>query len=75
MDFCKFCFTPTSLRNGDSEGVVIEFSGKDGEYFCIVKFEGEISIMAKKSEAPEIGQKVRITKCGISNGNYFFHIS
>ena len=75
VDFCKFCFTPTSLKKGDFEGIVIEFSSTDGEYFCIVEFENEIRIMAKRSDAPEIGQKVRMTKCGISDGSYFFYIS
>ena len=60
---------------GDFEGAVIEFSSKDGEYFCIVEFEGAVRIMAKRLEVPEIGQKVKITKCGISDGGYFFHIS
>ena len=75
VDFCKFCFTQTTLREGDFEGTIVEFSSKDGEYFCVVEFEEIIRIMAKRSEIPEIGQKVRIKKCGINDGNYFFHIT
>jgi len=31
--------------------------------------------MAKILQLPEIGQIVKISKCGISNGNYFFYVN
>jgi len=40
----------------------------------MVEFENTIKIIAKISETPEIGKNVKISKCGISNGNYFFQV-
>ena len=74
-EFCNHCFGLVSLREGDFKGRVIEFSGKDKEYFCLVEFEGTIRIMAKISQVPRIDQTVKITKCGIVNGSYSFHVS
>jgi len=31
--------------------------------------------MAKILQIPEIGQTVKILKCGITNGNYFFYVN
>jgi uncharacterized OB-fold protein len=41
----------------------------------MVEFENTIRIMAKISETPEIGKKVKISKCGINDGNYVFQVS
>ncbi len=64
-----------SLNNGDFEGKFIEFSRQNEEYFCVVEFENTIRLMAKILQIPEIGQMVKISKCGISNGNYFFYVN
>ncbi len=74
-EFCNHCFGQVSLKKGDYEGKIIEFSRQNEEYFCLVEFENTIRIMAKIVQIPEIGQIVKISKCGISNGNYFFYIS
>ncbi len=74
-EFCNHCFGTISLKRGDFEGKIIEFSSQNGQYFGIVEFEGKIRIMANISKAPELGQKVKISKCGIAGGNYFFHVN
>ncbi len=74
-EFCNACFGKVSLRKGDFVGKIIEFSRHNDEYFCVVEFENEIRVMAKMSQMPTINQTVRISKCGISNGSYFFHIN
>lgn len=74
-EFCNKCFGPVSLKKGEFEGRVIEFSKQDGGYFCLVEFEKDIRILARSSEPPEIGKKVKISRCGISNGSYFFQVS
>ena len=74
-DFCNHCFGKVCLKKGDFEGKIIEFSRQDEDYFCLVEFEETIRIMAKISESPRVGQIVKITKCGISNGSYFFNVS
>ena len=40
----------------------------------MVEFENAIRIMAKISETPEIGNNVKILKCGIIDGDYFFQV-
>ena len=42
------------------------------DYFCLVEFERNIRVMAKTLQIPKIGQIVKISKCGIVNGGYFF---
>ncbi len=75
VEFCNYCFGIVSLKEGDFEGKIIEFSRQDKQYFCIVEFENTIRIMATISKIPEIGQKVKISKCGIKDGNYFFYVN
>ena len=73
--FCNYCFGQVSLKKGDFKGKIIEFSRQNEEYFCLVEFENTIRIMAKSLQIPEIGQMVKISKCGISNGSYFFYVN
>jgi len=74
-EFCSHCFGSISLKKGDFEGKIIEFSRHGEQYFCLVEFENTIRIIAKISYTPEIDQRVKITKCGIVNGNYFFYVN
>ncbi len=71
-EFCNHCFGIVSLKEGDFEAKIIEFSSKNEQYFCIVEFEKTFRIIATIFKTPNIGQSVKISKCGISNGNYFF---
>jgi uncharacterized OB-fold protein len=73
-EFCSYCFGTVSLKEGEVEGKIIEFSRQDKQYFCMVEFYGAVRVMADISKTPEIGQIVKILKCGITNGNYFFQI-
>ena len=73
-EFCNHCFGEVLLKKKVFEGKIIEFSRKDDEYFCLVEFEKEVRVMVKTPNIPKIGQIVKILKCGISNGNYFFHV-
>ena len=75
VEFCNYCFGAVSLKKGDFKGKVIEFSRQNKEYFCIIEFENTIKVIAKISQIPEIGQTVKISKCGIINGNYFFYVN
>ena len=74
-EFCSHCFGSVSLHEGDFEGKVIEFSSKNGQYFCIVEIEKTFRIIATISKTPKIGQTVRISECGISQEGYFFGVS
>jgi len=71
-EFCSHCFGTVSPKEGDFEGKIIEFSSKNGQCFCVVEFEKAFRIIATISKTPGIGQSVKMSKCGISDGNYSF---
>ena len=73
-EICSYCFGNVHLKEGDFEGKIIEFSRQKDQYFGMVEFENTIRVMASISKDPEIGKSVKISKCGINNGNYFFHV-
>ena len=74
-EFCNHCFGTISLKKGDFVGKIIEFSKQNEEYFCLVEFENTIRIICKMTQTPLIDQSVKITKCGITDGDYFFYIN
>ena len=73
-EFCDVCYNETCLKSGQFTGKIIEFSKQGNDYFCMVEFENTFRIIANISKTPEIGQIVKISKCGIKKGNYFFHV-
>jgi len=73
-EFCDNCNGETSLKKGEFEGKIIEFSRQDKDYFCMVEFLDSIRLIAKMTTNPKKDQIVKISKCGISNGDYFFEI-
>jgi len=74
-EFCNKCNGETSLKKEEFEGKIIEFSRQNDDYFCIVEFYDSIRIMARMTTCPKKDQTVKISKCGIVGGNYFFHIT
>ena len=73
-EFCDKCNGKTSLKKEEFEGKIIEFSKQNDNYFCIVEFYDSIRIMANMTTCPKKDQIVKILKCGINDGGYFFHI-
>jgi hypothetical protein len=65
----------TRLKEGNFQGKIIEFSKQTDDYFCIVEMESSFRIIVKMTTEPQIDQCVKISKCGISEGNYFFEVS
>ena len=74
-EFCSHCFGTVSLKEGNFDGKIIEFSRHGKRYFCVVEFLDTIRIMANISKVPKIGQVVKISECGIRDGSYFFQVS
>ena len=74
-EFCSVCMGKTTLKEGGFQGKIIEFSKQSEDYFCIVEIEDSFRIMAKMCKEPNIDQIVKISKCGINEGNYFFEVS
>jgi hypothetical protein len=73
-EFCDKCNGKTSLKKEEIEGKIIEFSKQNENYFCLVEFCNSIKLMAKMTSSPKKNQIVKISKCGIVNGSYFFQI-
>ena len=58
------------------EGKIIEFSKQNNNYFCLVEIENTIKVMGKISSGiPNVGQHVKIERCGIKDDNYYFEMS
>jgi|TARA_B110000467_G_C18005377_1_gene307648 uncharacterized protein len=74
-EFCDKCNGEISLKKEEFEGKIIEFSRQSEEYFCIVEFCDSVRIMAKMNTCPKKDQTVKILKCGIKDGSYYFHIN
>ena len=73
-EFCDVCYSKTCLKTGQFTGKIIEYSKQNEEYFCMVEFGDSIRIMAKMIALPKKDQIVKISKCGISEGSYFFQV-
>ena len=74
-EFCDKCNGETSLKKEEFKGKIIEFSRQNEDYFCMVEFYDSIRIIAKMTTCPKKDQTVKISKCGIIDGSYFFHIT
>ena len=74
-DYCDHCFGRIELKKQDFEARIVEFSKKDNDYFCLVEIENSFKIIAKASKIPTIGKREFLSKCGITDGDYFFEIS
>lgn len=75
-EFCNQCLREVSWKKGSNKGKIIEFSKQNKDYFCLVEIENTIKIMGKISSGiPNIGQHVKIEKCGMRDGNYYFEMS
>jgi len=77
-EYCNLCFHETDWRESSGIGKILEFSKKDGVFFCLVELEDSIKVIGQISfDNPKMGDKVKIDECGISNNNMFikFRIS
>ena len=74
-EFCDKCNGETSLKKEEFEAKIIEFSRQNDDYFCMVEFYDSVRLMAKMTTCTKKDQVVKISKCGIVDGNYFFHIT
>jgi len=74
-EFCNQCLKEVSWRTSSYEGKVVEFSKQNNIYFCMVEIENSIKIIGKISSGiPNVGQHVKIEKCGIRDGSYYFEL-
>ena len=75
-EFCNQCFKEVSWKKSPNEGKIIEFSRQNNDYFCVVEIKKGVRIIGKvSSKIPTVGQKIKLERCGIKEGNYFFEMS
>ena len=77
-DYCNKCFGNLDWKESSYEGKIIEFSKKNNENFCVVETDEGIRIMCtfiQNSSKPEIGSKIRLSKCGMKNNDYQFIVA
>lgn len=72
-DYCNRCFGSVSWRKISRDAVLLEYSVKDGEYFCLAELEGQIRIMGavRKSGKLKVGQKLILEKCDFYGNEKF----
>ena len=76
-EYCSKCFGIVKIRKGNPTGKIIEFSKQNKEYhFCLAEFESAVRLIGKiLSGVPKKNQNVKIKRCGIKDGDYFFEFS
>lgn len=68
---CSGCLARTEPADGPRTGVVVEYSRRDGTYFCVADFGGArmMCAMGKGSpRPPEVGMRVRLAR-GMRGGD------
>ena len=75
-EICNSCFGEAVWKDGPNQGKILEFSKKDGVYFCLVEFGEGIRFMGSLEENTnlEIGQNVKIKHFSVNDGDYSFKL-
>jgi len=74
-EFCNQCFNENTWRKSSKIGKIIECSKKDNVSFCVAEIENSVRVIGDIiSGEPDIGKKVEIAQCGVSNGDYFIKL-
>ena len=76
-EICNKCFGQVQWKKSSEEGYVIEFSQNSEKVFCLAEFDEGIRIMGNlpTNSIPKIGQKIKLDKCSLKDGNYNFEMS
>ena len=74
--FCSVCFADTAPAWLEKKGKIIQYSKKDGIYFCLVEF-GQIRLLCTLNSdvAPKTGQMMQFLRHKRQNGNDVFEIA
>ena len=69
------CFREVNWRKVSENGIIIEFSKKEHDIFCIAEFENKIRIIGKLDTEINMikpGQIIKLSKCLLNGKNRFF---
>ncbi len=72
-DYCNKCFGNVTWRQISREAILLEYSSKNGEYFCIAELEGQIRVVGTilHGSALEVGQRLFLEKCDYDGNEKF----
>ncbi len=72
-EFCNNCFSNVKWRAISKNAKLIEFSSKNGEYFCIAEFENQIRVMGTLENTANlhVGQALTLIKCSFEGREKF----
>lgn len=72
--FCSQCLIHTEQKELDCHGTIIEYSKKDGEYFCLAEFGDTIRIIGslKTDTTPKIGSIVTLDEAIMQDDAWSF---
>ena len=75
-EICSKCFGNAKWEKCSEFGKLIEYSLKDGQIFCLAEFD-RVRIMGiiNSTSEPHVGQKIKLEKSSIHDGNYHFEMS
>ncbi|MDE1872050.1 MAG: hypothetical protein KGH99_01065 [Thaumarchaeota archaeon] len=72
-DYCNRCFGDVIWRQVSRDAVLLEYSHKNGEYFCMAELEGQIRIIGtiKNVSKLQIGENLILEKCDYDGNEKF----
>ncbi|MDE1764129.1 MAG: hypothetical protein KGH88_07770 [Thaumarchaeota archaeon] len=72
-EYCNKCFGIVTWRKVSRDATLLEYSCKNGEYFCVAEIEGQIRIIGKISNPSEIkiGQNLTLERCDYEGSEKF----
>ena len=74
-NYCDNCFREVNWRKVSENGIIIEFSKKENDIFCIAEFENKIRIIGKldiKNKTLGSGKLIKLSKCSVNGKCKFF---
>ena len=72
-EYCNKCFGNVTWRKISRNATLLEYSCKNGEYFCLAELEGKIRLVGTISEPEklQIGQNLILEKCDYDGSEKF----
>ena len=72
-EFCNRCMASTVWEKAPLDGVILELSQQDGQFFCVVELATSFRIVGRIiSGIPDVGKKITVERCGMRDGTSFF---
>ena len=76
-EICSKCFGQVHWKKASDEGHIIEYSQGNEKTLCLAEFDEGVRIIGHLpiNIIPKIGQKIKLERCSLKDGNYNFEMS